>query len=66
MATPAGTIPYANHQSRFNNWSNVDWSKSFIQYSNGTVSANTPYVVMLDVQYIKLDGSGREISGPSN
>jgi hypothetical protein len=65
MTLPGGAIPHRYHQTRFNNWENVDWSKTLIQFSNGTVSANTPYVVMLDVEYIKLDASGKEIIGPS-
>jgi len=65
MTLPAGAIPHRYHQTRFNNWENVDWSKSFLQFSNGTVSANAPYAVLLDVEYIKLDASGLEIIGPS-
>lgn len=59
------TAPHRFSPTRFNNWANVDWSKSFIQYSNGTVSAGVPYAVMIDVVYEKLDASGKEIIGPS-
>lgn len=65
MTLPGGAIPHRYHQTRFNNWENVDWSKTFLQFSNGTVSANAPYVVLLDAEYIKLDASGKEIIGPS-
>lgn len=59
-------FPNRYHATRFNNWENVDWSKSYMQYSNGTSSvADTPYCVMFDVEYIKLDANGKLIVGPS-
>lgn len=64
-ATAATTVPYRNKSTRFNNWRNVDWAQSYLLYSNGTVSANSPYVVMFDVEYIKLDAKGNPIIGPS-
>lgn len=64
-STAATTIPYRNKATKFNSWRNVDWAQSFLLYSNGTVSANAPYVVMLDVDYIKLDAKGNPIIGPS-
>ncbi len=65
MFTDASGIPWKQNTTRFNNWRNVDWSKSFLQYSNGTPSANTPYTVLLEVEYVKLDAQGYEIIGPS-
>lgn len=65
VTLPAGAIPHRYHKTQFDNWENVDWSKSYIQYANTTVSAGAPYVVMFDVEYVKLDASGREIVGPS-
>lgn len=65
MATPAGTNPYRFNSTRFNNWENVDWTKSYLQYSNGTSTADTPYCVMIEAEYIKLDGDGKVIIGPS-
>lgn len=59
------TAPHRFSGTRFNNWADVDWSKSFIQFSNGTVSAGAPYSVLIDVVYEKLDASGKEIVGPS-
>lgn len=59
------TAPHRFQGTRFNNWANVDWSKSLIQFSNGTVSAGAPYAVLIDVVYLKLDASGKEIIGPS-
>lgn len=59
-----GAIPYRNHSTRFDNWRNVDWPKSYIQYANGTVSAGAPYVVLLDCEYIRLDNMGKMVDGP--
>jgi len=61
----ATTIPYRNKTTRFNNWRNVDWAQSYLLYSNGTPAAGTPYAVMFDVEYIKLDAAGKPIVGPS-
>lgn len=65
MSVPAGTAPHRYGPTRFDNWQNVDWSKTFLQYANGTVSAGAPYCVMFDVVYQKFDASGREIRGAS-
>lgn len=60
-----GTSPHRYSGTRFNNWANVDWSKTYLTFSNGTVSAGAPYSVMFDVVYLKLDKSSKEIIGPS-
>lgn len=65
VALSGGSVPHRYVQTNFNNWQAVDWPKSYIQYVNGTLSANSPYVVLLDVQYIKLDATGNVILGPS-
>lgn len=65
VATPAGTVPYRNVQTDFDDWANVDWSKSYIQFANGTVSATTPYCFAFDVVYVKLNSNGATIIGPS-
>lgn len=65
MATPAGTMPFQFNPTYFNNWKRVDWPKSYLQYANGTLSANAPYVFMLEVQYLKLNSMGTPIEGPS-
>lgn len=63
----ASLYPHRYHETRFNNWQNVDWSKSYLQYANGTVAVpgDAGYCVMLDVQYLKFDAQGKEIIGPS-
>jgi len=61
----ATTIPYRNKTTRFNNWRNVDWAQSYLLYANGVPAAGTPYVVLLEAEYIKLDKHGDEIIGPS-
>lgn len=63
-ADPTGAIPFRYRQTNFDDWRAVSWDKSFIQFANGTVSANAPYVVLFDVQYIKLDLLGNRIDGP--
>lgn len=65
VSTPGGTFPHRYHNTRVDDWQNVDWSKSYIQYAAGTLSENAPYVVMLDVEYVKIDPQGNEIVGPS-
>jgi hypothetical protein len=59
------SIPYRMFPTKFSNWENVDWSKSYLQFSNGTSSANAPYSVLFDIEYVKLDSSGAEILGAS-
>lgn len=65
MFVEGSGIPYRKNQTRFNNWENVDWSKTYLQYSNGSVVVGAPYNLLFDVEYIKLDGKNREIIGPS-
>lgn len=57
------TIPFRFHPTKFNNWRNVDWTKSYLQFSNGLVSAGSPYTVLFDVEYQKIDASGQPIEG---
>lgn len=66
MALPGGTVPHTYNQMNFNDWVNVSWDKSYLQYANGTVSANSPYTVMLDVQYERFNARNELIIGPSN
>lgn len=61
----ATTIPFRNATTRFNDWKNVDWSKSFLQYGNGTPSSGAAYAVLIEVEYEKLDSRGTAIVGPS-
>lgn len=66
MNLPAGAVPHRYAGTKFNNWENVDWSKTFLSYSSGSAgSAGQPYAVLLDVEYIKLDMDGNVIVGPS-
>jgi len=61
----ATTIPYVPTAPRFDDWKNVDWTKSYLLYSNGTVSANAPYTVIFDVQYDRINKNGQSHIGPS-
>lgn len=60
----ATTIPFRNQAFKLADWSKVDWPKSYLLYANGTSSANAPYVVMMDVNYIKMDAKGQPITTP--
>lgn len=58
-------IPNRFNPTRFDNWVNVDWPKSYIQYANGTSSAGAPYVVLLDCEYVRLNAQNLIVTGPS-
>lgn len=63
--TEASGVPFRPHTTMFDNWKNVDWSKSYLQYSNGTPSSGVAYTVVLEAEYVKLDAQNQEIVGPS-
>jgi hypothetical protein len=65
METPGTLIPFKQGPTYFDNWINVDWPKSYIQYSNGTVSAGVPYVVLIDIQYLRLNAQEKVVYGPA-
>jgi hypothetical protein len=60
-----GSAPYRNNSTRFSNWVNVDWPKSYLQLANGTVVAGAPYVVLLDCEYERLNADNNIIVGAS-
>lgn len=64
--TPTVATPARFKTTRLDNWQNVDWNKSFIQFANGTVPAGAPYTVILEAEYVRLDNQGRVIVGPSS
>lgn len=53
--TQGGNIPYRQFPTKFSSWRNVDWSKSYLQWSNGTVSAGATYSVLFDVEYVRYN-----------
>jgi hypothetical protein len=69
-ATAATTIPFKNTPPSFDNWLNVDWAQSRIQFANGQ-TASQAGVFIYEVEYIKLradkflNGVWEEIQGPS-
>jgi len=63
-STAATTIPYRNNPPTFDDWRNLDWSKSFVTFANGT-TASIASALMFDVEYVKLDAQGNEIKGAS-
>ncbi len=66
FAFATGSAPFRFNPTKFDNWQNVDFPKSYLQLANGTVTAGAPYVVLIDCEYIRLDSTGRLIQGPSN
>lgn len=47
--------PYRNSGMKFDSWQNIDWDKSYLEYSNGSGGvAGQPYTVLLEVEYVRL------------
>lgn len=67
--TEGSGIPWKDRTTRLDSWTNVDWGKSFIQYSNGTASSGAAYEFIFEVEYQKFkrlaDGTMVEIKGVS-
>lgn len=62
--TEGSGVPYRQFPTRFANWKNVDWSKSYVQYSNGTGgAAGQPYSIVFDCEYMKFNLLGNPIAG---
>lgn len=57
-------IPFRTASTRFNNWENLDWSKTQIQYGQGQTAA-IDFTLQLDVEYVSIDANGNEIIGPA-
>lgn len=64
-ATAGTTIQFRNNPTKLDNWRNVDWAQSYIQFANGQAPAGAPYVVIFEVEYEKLNAKGLPIVGPS-
>jgi len=62
--TEGSQIPWRQRTMRLDNWQNVDWNKSFLQFANGTVPAGGPYNVILEAEYVRLDKNRHPIIGP--
>ena len=60
-STAATTFPFIEQAQTFENLKALDWTKSYVQFGNGAVSANSSYAFMLGIQYIILNDSGSEI-----
>ena len=58
-------LPNRFNPTRFDNWINVDWPKSYIQFANGTSAVGAPYVVLLDCEYVRLNADNTIVVGPS-
>ena len=57
-------VPFRNRTMQFNNWERVMWEKCTLDYSNGTASAGTPYTILLEAEYVRLNKDWQEIIGP--
>jgi hypothetical protein len=57
-ATPAGTFPYRFNKTRFADWKNVSWTKSYLQLANNQVTAGAPYTVLLDCEFQRFYKDG--------
>lgn len=58
--------PFRFASTRFANWKNIDWNKSYLQFANGTSSVlpgGNPYNVIMEVEYLRLDKQGKEVIG---
>jgi len=64
--TEGSGFPFRDKTTKLANWKNVDWNKSTLIYSNGTVAVGFPYVVIFEVEYQRFDKNGNEIVGPSS
>lgn len=65
MVFTTGAIPYRFNATKFDNWVNVDFPKSYLQLANGQQTAGAPYVVLLDCEYVRLNAQNRIVTGPS-
>ena len=65
-STAATTIPYRMAPTRFANWRDVDWNKSYLLFSNGQ-TASQASTLILEVEYLKFqrrkDGSFAQVNG---
>lgn len=58
-------LPFRETPTRFDNWVNLDFPKSYIQFANGTSSVGAPYVVLIDCEYVRLNAQNVIVTGPS-
>lgn len=65
MFTEGSGTPTRFKTTKFDNWQNVDWNKSFLQFANGTVPVGAPYNVIFEAEYVRLNKQGQVIIGPS-
>ncbi len=64
VSDTANDAPFRYHPTKFNDIRKIDWKKSYFLYSGGTGgTAGTPYCVMLEVEYVRLNADGTEYKG---
>lgn len=64
--TEGSGTPTRLRTTKFDNWQNVDWNKSFLQFANGTVPVGAPYNVIFEAEYVRMNKNGQVIVGPSS
>lgn len=64
--TEGSGIPFRNKPTKFADWTRVNWNKSELIYSNGTVVAGASYCVILEVDYVRFDKNGALWTGPGD
>lgn len=52
-STAATTIPYRQQSTRLSNWTDVDWNKSYLQFSTN-LTASQASVTILEVEYVRM------------
>jgi len=60
------TTPHRVASTKFANWQNVDWTKTYLQLGNGTstvLPGGDPYNVIFEVEYLRIDAQGKEVVG---
>lgn len=62
VATPGTFTPHRYHATRFADWKKVSWTKSYIQFANGTASVGA-YNLLFDCEYQRFNAQGVEVKG---
>jgi len=59
--TEGSGIPFSTRTKRFDNWKDVNFGKSTLQYSNGAPSSGAAYCVIIEVEYQKFKKVGNDL-----
>jgi len=64
--TEGSGIPFRNKPTKLADWTRVNWNKSELIYSNGTVVVGASYCVIFEVDYIRFDKNDQLWTGPGD